>query len=126
MLKRLGSQLPAIVLAALLPACSLLPGTGPTSDAVNGNATAGVRSTTPLPYALVDVTADTIGFLSQPNLVTFKGAFPDKRPKPNQVVGIGDVLNISIFEAAPGGLFTPGQSAGARPGNFVDIPAAGR
>ena len=81
-----------------------------------------MRSTAPLPYALVDVTADTIGFLSQPNLITFKGEFPDKRPKPNQVVGVGDVLNISIFEAAAGGLFTPGQAAGARPGNFVDLP----
>ena len=123
MLKRLRSLLVASVLATLLPACSLLPGTGPTSDAVNGNATAGVRSTAALPYALVDVTADTIGFLSQPNLVTFKGEFPDKRPKPNQVIGVGDVLNISIFEAAPGGLFTPRQAAGARPGNFVDLPA---
>ena len=63
-----------------------------------------------------------IGFLSQPNLITFKGEFPDKRPKPTQVVGVGDVLNISIFESAPGGLFTPGQAAGARPGNFVDLP----
>jgi polysaccharide export outer membrane protein len=123
MLKRLRSPILAIVVAALLPACSLLPGTGPTSDAVHGNATAGVRSTAPLPYALVDISADTIGFLSQPNLITFKGQFPDKRPKPTQVVGVGDVLNISIFEAAPGGLFTPGQSAGARPGNFVDLPA---
>jgi polysaccharide export outer membrane protein len=122
MLKRLGSPLFAIVVAALLPACSLLPGTGPTSDAVNGNATASLRSATPLPYTLVDVTADTIGFLSQPNLITFRGQFPDKRAKPNQVVGVGDVLNISIFEAAPGGLFTPGQAAGARPGNFVDLP----
>ena len=122
-LKQLGSPLFSIVFAALLPACSLLPGTGPKSDAVNANATAGVRSTAPLPYALVDITADTIGFLSQPDLITFKGQFSDKRPKPTQVVGIGDVLNISIFEAAPGGLFTPGQSAGARPGNFVDLPA---
>jgi len=108
--------------AALLPACSVLPGTGPTSDAVQGNATAGLRSTTALPYALVDVSADTIGFLSQPNLITFQGEFPDKRPKPQQVAGVGDVLNISIFEAAPGGLFTPAQAAGARPGNFVDLP----
>jgi polysaccharide export outer membrane protein len=121
MLKRLGSPLFAIVVAALLPACSLLPESGPKSDAVNGNATAGVRSTAALPYALVDISADTIGFLSQPNLITFRGEFPDKRPKPTQVVGIGDVLNVSIFEAAPGGLFTPGQSAGARPGNFVDL-----
>jgi polysaccharide biosynthesis/export protein len=123
MLKRSGLPLLAIVLIALLPACTLLPGTGPTSDAVNGNATAGVHSTTPLPYALVDVTADTIGFLSQPNLITFKGEFPDKRAKPNQVIGVGDVLDISIFEAAPGGLFTPGQAAGARPGNFVTLPS---
>jgi polysaccharide export outer membrane protein len=123
MLKRFGAPLFAIAVAALLPACSLLPGTGPKSDAVEGNATAGVRSAAPLPYALVDVTSDTIGFLSQPNLITFKGEFPDKRAKPEQVVGVGDVLNISIFEAAPGGLFTPGTAAGARPGNFVDLPA---
>ena len=122
MLKRLSSPLFAVVLATL-PACSLLPGTGPNSDAVENNATAGVRSSAALSYALVDVSADTIGFLSQPNLITFQGEFPDKRAKPNQVVGIGDVLNISIFEAAPGGLFTPGQAAGARPGNFVDLPA---
>jgi polysaccharide export outer membrane protein len=123
MLKRFSRPLLAILAAALLPACSLLPGTGPKSDAVNDNATAGIRSSAALSYALVDVTADTIGFLSQPNLVTFQGEFPDKRAKPNQVVGVGDVLNISIFEAAPGGLFTPGQAAGARPGNFVDLPA---
>jgi polysaccharide biosynthesis/export protein len=123
MLKRLGTPLLAVVAAALLPACSLLPGTGPKSDAVESQATAGVRSDTALSYALVDISADTIGFLSQPNLVTFKGAFSDKRPKPVQVVGVGDVLNISIFEAAPGGLFTPAQAAGARPGNFVDLPA---
>ena len=123
MIKRLGSPLAAIALLALLPACSLLPGTGPKSDAVENYATAGLRSNSALPYALVDISNDTIGFLSQPNVVTFQGAFPDKRPKPTQVVGVGDVLNVSIFEAAPGGLFTPGQAAGARPGNFVDLPA---
>src|SRR5437588_8819798 len=122
MLKRFVSPLFLIAIMALLPACSELPGTGPKSNAIAGNATAGLRSTTPLPYALVDVSADTIGFLSQPNLVTFKGEFPDKRAKPNQVVGVGDVLILSSFEAAPGGLFTPGQAAGARPGNFVDLP----
>jgi polysaccharide export outer membrane protein len=122
-LQGLRSLLIATAAAALLPGCALLPGTGPKSDAVEGYATAGLRSTAALPYALVDVSADTIGFLSQPNVVSFKGEFPDKRPKPNQVIGIGDVLNMSIFEAAPGGLFTPGQSAGARPGNFVDLPA---
>src|SRR3981189_3776442 len=122
MLNRLAPALFAITLAVFLPACGLFPGTGPTSDAVNANATAGIRSTASLPYALVDISSDTIGFLSQPNLIALQGAFPDKRAKPTQVVGVGDILNISIFEAAPGGLFTPGTSAGARPGNFVDLP----
>ncbi|WP_315702008.1 MULTISPECIES: polysaccharide biosynthesis/export family protein [unclassified Bradyrhizobium] len=90
---------------------------------MNSNPTASVRSNTALPYALVDVSAETIGFLSQPNLISFQGIFPDKRPKPEQVAGVGDILNISIFEAAPGGLFTPATAAGARPGNFVDLPA---
>ncbi|MGJ5203850.1 polysaccharide biosynthesis/export family protein [Bradyrhizobium sp. HKCCYLR20261] len=122
-LSRPALSLLALALLAIMPACSFLPGTGPTSDAVSDNATASVRSNTALPYALVDVSSETIGFLSQPNLVTFQGVFPDKRPKPVQVAGIGDVLNVSIFEAAPGGLFTPPTAAGARPGNFVDLPA---
>src|SRR5690348_6553033 len=120
--KRIGGLLASLMVAALLPACSELPGTGPKSNAVESFATAGLRSNAALPYALVDVSADTIGFLSQPNVITFQGAFPDKRPKPQQVAGVGDVLNISIFEAAPGGLFTPATAAGARPGNFVDLP----
>ena len=123
MVNRGLSLLVTLAAAVLLPACSLLPGTGPKSDAVNSFATAGLRSNTALPYALVDISADTIGFLSQPNVVTFQGEFPDKRPKPYQVAGVGDVLNVSIFEAGPGGLFTPAVTAGARPGNFVDLPA---
>ncbi|UFZ04766.1 polysaccharide export protein [Bradyrhizobium ontarionense] len=122
-LRRGVRTLVASALLIALPACSWLPGTGPTSDAVSDNATASVRSNTALPYALVDISPETIGFLSQPNLITFQGVFPDKRPKPVQVAGIGDVLNVSIFEAAAGGLFTPPTAAGARPGNFVDLPA---
>lgn len=110
------------VAAVALPACSELPATGPKSDAIHSFPTAGLHSNAALPYALVDVSADTIGFLSQPNLISFQGEFPDKRPKPQQVAGVGDVLNVSIFEAAPGGLFTPATAAGARPGNFVDLP----
>ena len=60
MLKRLGSPLLAVFVAAVLPACSLLPGTGPKGDAVENNATAGVRSSAALSYALVDVSAEDL------------------------------------------------------------------
>src|SRR3984957_9946655 len=122
-LRRFSGLFLAGMAAGLLPACSELPGTRPESMAVNTFATAGLKSDAALPYAVVDISADTLGFLSQPSLIAFQGAFPDKRPKPEQVAGVGDVLNISIFEAAPGGLFTPATAAGARPRNFVDLPA---
>ena len=35
--------------------------------------------------------------------------------------GVNDVLSVTIFEAAAGGLFIPSE-AGVRPGNFVAIP----
>jgi polysaccharide biosynthesis/export protein len=122
MLKRIIFPAAAFFCGVLVSGCSLLPGPGPSSNDIDAGAVTGIKSNAPLSYALVDVTSETIGFLSQPNVVSFKGAFPDKRPKPTQVVGVGDVLNVSIFEAAPGGLFTPATTAGARPGNFVDLP----
>jgi polysaccharide export outer membrane protein len=37
-------------------------------------------------------------------------------------VGVGDVVQVSIFESSAGGLFIPAE-AGSRPGNFVTIPS---
>jgi polysaccharide export outer membrane protein len=36
-------------------------------------------------------------------------------------VGPADTLSVTVFEAGSGGLFIPGE-AGARPGNFIQIP----
>ena len=45
-----------------------------------------------------------------------------RRPPLSEIkLGIGDVVSVTIFEAAPGGLFVPNE-AGARPGNFVTLP----
>jgi protein involved in polysaccharide export with SLBB domain len=43
------------------------------------------------------------------------------RPPRRITLGIGDLVNVTIFEAEPGGLFIPGEP-GARPGNFVTLP----
>jgi polysaccharide export outer membrane protein len=37
------------------------------------------------------------------------------------LVGVGDVVSVTIFEPEPGGLFIPSEP-GARPGNFVTLP----
>ena len=47
--------------------------------------------------------------------------FTDRRlPKAFQF-GVGDVVSVTIFEAAAGGLFIPSE-ASVRPGNFVTLP----
>ena len=47
--------------------------------------------------------------------------FTDRRPPKEIKFGIGDVVSVTIFEAAAGGLFIPSE-AGVRPGNFVQLP----
>src|SRR5262249_37159461 len=73
-----------------------------------------------LPYAFVRVTPKVADVLRKaaPRLV---GEFPD-RSRPKDVrFGIGDIVGVTIFEAASGGLFIPAE-AGVCPGNFFTIP----
>ena len=54
---------------------------------------------------------------------TFFSSFgTGKRAAPTITVGVGDVLQITIFESSAGGLFIPPE-AGVRPGNFVTLPS---
>jgi polysaccharide biosynthesis/export protein len=73
-----------------------------------------------LPYALVNVTPQTVDVLASaaPRLAT---AFQDRRAPREIRFGVGDVVSVTIFEAAAGGLFIPIE-AGVRPGNFVTLP----
>jgi polysaccharide biosynthesis/export protein len=83
---------------------------------------AGLHSDANAPhYAFVPVTPKIIKALAsaRPRLVS---EFRDRRPPPNIRFGIGDVLNVTIFEAQAGGLFIPAQ-AGVRPGNFINLPS---
>jgi len=67
--------------------------------------------------------ADTIGFLSQPNLLRFRAKFPDKRAKPNQVVGVGDVPTYRSLKPRPAVCSRPDQAAGRTPRQLRDLPA---
>jgi polysaccharide export outer membrane protein len=94
----------------------LLPASGPNALAVkSGTAWNGP------PYGLVKLTPKTVGILEEYGPRTLTAAFGDHRPPPEIRFGIGDVLGVTIFEAAAGGLFIPAE-AGVRPGNFVTLP----
>ena len=109
----------AVVGAALLCAgcgSQLLPDAGPNALAVKS----GVTWDGP-PYGLVKLTPQTVNILEEYGPRTLSTLFGDQRPPPEIRFGIGDVVSVSIFEAAAGGLFIPSE-AGVRPGNFVTLP----
>ncbi len=58
-----------------------------------------------------------IGGPTRPRLI----GFGNNRLPRDITFGVGDVLTVTIFEAASGGLFIPSEG-GVRPGNFVSIP----
>ncbi|WP_154071678.1 polysaccharide biosynthesis/export family protein [Bradyrhizobium lablabi] len=101
---------------ASLSAGCVTPGSGPLAVSIENTNSALV------PYALVDLTNDTLAALGSVEPRGLAGVFPDKGRAPSRLVfGIGDVVSVTIFEAAAGGLFIPIE-AGVRPGNFVTIP----
>jgi polysaccharide export outer membrane protein len=80
------------------------------------------RHTVEIDYALVDISKTVLQFAANVGPGSFFSTFGKRRgPAPIIRVGIGDVVQVSIFEAAAGGLFIPAE-AGIRPGNFVTLP----
>lgn len=73
-----------------------------------------------LPYAFVKLTRDVGERLARytPKIST---TFTDRRPPRDFQFGVGDIVSVTIFEAAAGGLFIPAE-ASVRPGNFITLP----
>jgi polysaccharide export outer membrane protein len=113
---RVLAMLVALAVLFVTGGCSLMPTSGPSP----GDVRAGQRDPNSLPYALVRLTPEVERVLGAyaPRL---SGLFSDRRPQSPIHFGPGDSLNITIFEAAAGGLFVP-LEAGVRPGNFVTLP----
>jgi polysaccharide biosynthesis/export protein len=94
----------------------LLPAAGPNSIVVRSGDTWNGP-----PYGLVKLTPQAIKILQEFGSRSLSTTFGDQRPPPEITFGIGDVVSVSIFEAAAGGLFIPAE-ASVRPGNFVTLP----
>src|SRR6516225_7862217 len=94
----------------------LLPDSGPNALAVK----TGLTWNGP-PYGLVKLSPEVVNILEEYGPRTLSGIFSDNRPPPEIKLGIGDIVSVSIFEAAAGGLYIPAE-AGTRPGNFVALP----
>ena len=98
-----------------------MPANGPAGmDVVSASTDAVPAVTDSLPYALVRLTPEIVKNLDQYE-PRFSNSFSDRRPPLAFHFGIGDIVSVTIFEAAAGGLFIPAE-ASVRPGNFVTLP----
>ena len=98
-----------------------MPASGPASTDVMSASTDTVPGgANSIPYALVRLTPEVVENLSRYE-PRFSNSFTDRRPPLAFHYGIGDTVSVTIFEAAAGGLFIPGEAA-VRPGNFVTLP----
>jgi protein involved in polysaccharide export with SLBB domain len=104
---------------AALAGCSALPSSGPHYRSIAGQATVAVRSADQaqaLDYVLVELSKDIVPHFNATNPARSGQATSSQRP------GVGDTVEVTIFEAVSttGGLFVPLQAG--RTANFVTLP----
>jgi polysaccharide biosynthesis/export protein len=95
-----------------------MPGSGPFQGDV-GTASQGMQPAA-LPYALIPLTPELNRILNS-NAPRLSSAFAARTPPKAFRFGVGDIVNVTVFESAAGGLFT--SDTGVRAGNFVTVPA---
>lgn len=115
-------------LVALLASCGITPTDGPSNNAFTGAAKEHITGSNPdgtakeLPFLLIDVDAKSVEVLEDSyEQDFFKGEFADRRNAADILIGFGDVVRVTIFEAGSGGLFVPSNGTFSA-GNFVAIP----
>ena len=112
-----------LAIAASAGCSNFIPKDGPVGSDIAGSAST-VLAATPnsIGYALVDINpvilagANSVTDSSEPRLDRLASG-----PGPDVSIGVGDLLNVTIFEADAGGLFIP-KDAGSRSGNFISLP----
>ncbi|MDR7145210.1 polysaccharide biosynthesis/export family protein [Rhizobium sp. BE258] len=106
--------------------CQGLSKEGPTAQEIKSKAAVtvtGARTKTIFDYVLIDVDGDAVNQFGTLPKGSLFGTFGNAKSKAAQLkLGVGDVVQVTIFEAQTGGLFIP-TDAGARPGNYVTFPA---
>jgi polysaccharide export outer membrane protein len=105
-----------------LAGCGAMPAQGPsTSEVINASVnvtpdTGGAR------YLLTDVNERTVLLLEKRGAPTMAGRFGDYRgASPTQTIGVGDQVQVVVWEAAAGGLFSTPALSGATTGSHSAV-----
>jgi polysaccharide biosynthesis/export protein len=120
-----GRSLPcavAVGASLVVAACSALPAAGPLNQEVVHSQAGNGGSASAVDYVVVDLTAAVTKVLSKFGGPSLAGSFSTRGDRPLVTIGVGDAVEVTIFESSPGGLFTPPGTA-ISGGNFVRLPA---
>ena len=125
-MRPLSSKLTVVVISSLLASCAAVPNAGPSYHAIEGQAAVKLSTKDKkvgIDYVLIDINKSILGYFQSETVSSLKDGFGGGRGgAPTIPLGVGDAVEVSIFEAQAGGLFIP-SDAGSRPGNFITLPA---
>ncbi len=102
-----------------LAGCSSLPTGAPTSSELLANSE---NPASQVNYQIFDLTEDVVRVAGAPVNDTFTGRFAGRGSPSSAVVGAGDILSVSIFESALGGLFTAPETSLGSGSKSVVLP----
>lgn len=137
--KGIGLVVSASMAVSSLTACSSLPASGPTTGEVT--AASKPTSTGETRFALIDVDPNVVARMEKWSAVSLMGTFGKQGAVSTQAIGQGDYVQVTIWEAASGGLFSAPTNAqltgsGSRtatipeqvvgPDGAITVPYAGR
>ena len=123
-MRMLITLVPGALSFALLAGCAALPKDGPDDGSIRREASLTIAAPkAAYGYALVGLSDKILEFVgANQNTDLFKSFGGGKGGAPEITLGVGDVIQITVYESQSGGLFIPAE-AGSRPGNFVTFPA---
>ena len=105
--------------------CTMLSAAGPATRDIHDAATDEAKAPPGpvIPYVVVDIAQPVLVVLRDAEPGSLFRSFGEGRKGPSELlVGVGDTVQVTIFESSAGGLFIPTE-AGARSGNFVQLPS---
>ena len=94
--------------ALTLVGCASLPDSGPSASDVT---TRQIDGNQVQRYTVVDINPTTIDALKRRGVGSFYSQFGDRRVSAESVIGVGDAVTVTIWEAGAGGLFSGTGSA---------------
>ena len=91
-----------LIAACFLHACGALPNDGPLSRNIVSEGSASGNGL----FGIVDLNPTSVQTLDDHNYFPLRATFGRGGPAPGNRIGPGDILNVTIFEAGPDGLFS--------------------